>query len=122
MKPTRDSGFTLIEVLVAFAILAVTFGAVSGALSTGMTHEIAAERTTTRVLEMRSIFDRIGTDIPLAEGTFEGRLTTGESWSMTVTRLPAYGQIPPFSAYDVVLTVQGDNGSVLSFRSIELGG
>jgi general secretion pathway protein I len=122
MRPKRDSGFTLIEVLIAFAILAVTLGSVSAALSTGLSHELAAERATARVLEARSLFDRLGTDLPLAEGRLEGRMVTGETWLMTISRLNADDEIRLFEAYEVVLTVFGDNGPVLSLGSLEVGG
>ena len=122
MSPKRDNGFTLIEVLIAFAILAVTLGSVSAALSTGLSHELAAERATARVLEARSLFDRLGTDLPLAEGRLEGRMVTGETWLMTISRLNADDEIRPFEAYEVVLTVFGDNGPVLSLGSLEVGG
>ena len=91
MTRRADSGFTLIEVLVAFAILAVTLTSVSGALSSGMMQERAADRATARVLEARSILDRIGADLSLREPLWTGTLATGEPWSATVRPLKLGG-------------------------------
>ena len=77
MKPTRNSGFTLIEVLISFVILALVLGVVFRSLSTGLSHERTAELATARVLEARSILDRLGADLPLEEGQAEGELATG---------------------------------------------
>jgi len=121
MTRRADSGFTLIEVLVAFAILAVTLTSVSGALSSGMMQERAADRATARVLEARSILDRIGTDLSLREPLWTGMLATGEPWSATVRPLSETGDTP-FAAYDVVLTVAGGNGPALTLRTLKLGG
>ena len=87
MRPKRNSGFTLIEVLIAFAILAMVLGVVFRTLSTGLSHERTAGLVTARVLEARSILDRLGADIALEEGTIEGRLATGERWALTVSLL-----------------------------------
>ena len=125
MRPKRNSGFTLIEVLIAFAILALVLGVVFRTLSTGLSHERTAGLVTARVLEARSILDRLGADLALEEGTIEGRLATGEPWALTVSLLePAASdeiQAAALNAYLAELTVVGDDGRVLRLQTLKLG-
>ena len=125
MKRKWNSGFTLIEVLIAFAILALVLGVVFRTLSTGLSHERTAGLVTARVLEARSILERLGADIALEEGTIEGRLATGEPWSLTVSLLdPAAGdETDPglLNAYLAKLSIRGDDGRMLRLQTLKLG-
>ncbi len=125
MKRKRNSGFTLIEVLIAFAILALVLGVVFRTLSTGLSHERTAGLVTARVLEARSILDRLGADVAPEEGTIEGRLATGEPWTLTVSLLdPAAGdesQGVALNAYLAELSVDGDDGRMLRLQTLKLG-
>ena len=125
MKPKCNSGFTLIEVLIAFAILAMVLGVVFRTLSTGLSHERTAGLVTARVLEARSILERLGADLALEEGTIEGRLATGEPWSLTVSLLdPAAGdETDPglLNAYLAELSIRGDDGRMLRLQTLKLG-
>jgi len=125
MNRKRNSGFTLIEVLIAFAILAMVLGVVFRTLSTGLSHERTAGVVTARVLEARSILDRLGADLTLEEGTVEGRLATGDRWTLTVSLLePAESDeiaAGPLNAYLAELTVHGDDGRILRLKTLKLG-
>ncbi len=125
MRPKHDSGFTLIEVLIAFAILALVLGVVFRTLSTGLSHERTAGLVTARVLEARSILDRLGADVALEEGTIEGWLATGEPWALTVSLLDPDAseevQATPLNAYLAELTVVGDDGRMLRLQTLKLG-
>ena len=125
MRQKHSSGFTLIEVLIAFAILALVLGVVFRSLSTGLSHERTAGLVTARVLEARSILDRLGADMALEEGASEGRLATGEPWVLTVRLLePAESdevQAAPLNAYLAELSVDGDDGRTLRLQTLKLG-
>ncbi len=125
MNRKRNSGFTLIEVLIAFAILALVLGVVFRSLSTGLSHERTAGLVTARVLEARSILDRLGADLALEEGTIEGRLATGEPWTLIVSLLdPAASdeiQGDTLNAYLAELSVDGDDGRMLRLQTLKLG-
>ena len=125
MKPKRNSGFTLIEVLIAFAILALVLGVTLRALSSGLSHERTAGLATARVLEARSILDRLGSDIPLEEGTAGGQLATGEDWILTVSRAePTESGARPvgsLNAYLAELQVDGSDGRTLRLQTLRLG-
>lgn len=124
MKRRGDKGFTLVEVLVAFTILAVTLGAVYDGLSTGLAQEHAAEQATARVLEARSVLDRLGADLPLTAGRLEGRLANGEAWSVALApvTLAAGGglETPPVRAWEAVLRIEATHGPALVLRTLKL--
>ena len=126
MRPMRSRGFTLIEVLVAFAILALVLGVVFRTLSTGLSHERVAKAATVRVLEARSILDRLGVDVALEEGMIEGELTTGEPWTLTVSLAEPSeesGAVPAgeINAYVAELQVDGADGRMLRLQTLKLG-
>lgn len=78
-------GFTLVEVLVALAILALTFGFAYRAMSGGLgrlADDGAAEEA---VLVARAQLARVGYDLPLADGETAGRAAGGYSWRIGIT-------------------------------------
>ncbi len=125
MRPKQNSGFTLIEVLIAFTILALVLGVVLPTLASGLSHERTAGLVTARVLEARSILDRLGAEIALEEGTIEGRLATGEPWALTVSLLDAAAGDEtgpnPLNAYLAELQVDGEDGRTLRLKTLKLG-
>jgi len=125
MKPKRNKGFTLIEVLIAFTILALVLGVVLPTLSSGLSHQRIARLSTARVLAARSILDRVGADIALEEGEVDGALTTGEEWTLTVRRIdPDTGDTSgsgKLVAYLAELQIDGDDGRTLRLKTLKLG-
>ncbi|HSF94345.1 MAG TPA: prepilin-type N-terminal cleavage/methylation domain-containing protein [Thermohalobaculum sp.] len=121
----RSRGFTLVEVLVAFAILALVLGTVFRTLSTGLSHERTAKLATARVLEARSVIDRVGGDLPLEEGTTTGELATGEPWTLTVSLADPETEdrfeARPLHAYLADLRVDGADGRTLHLQTLKLG-
>ena len=125
MNPMRSRGFTLVEVLVAFAILALVLGTVFRTLSTGLSHERTAKLATARVLEARSVIDRVGGDLPLEEGTTTGELATGEPWTLTVSLADPETEdrfeARPLHADLADLRVDGADGRTLHLQTLKLG-
>jgi general secretion pathway protein I len=125
MRPKRNSGFTLIEVLIAFTILALVLGVVFPTLSSGLSHERTARLATARVLEARSILDRLGIEDPLAEGTIDGQLATGETWTLTVSRIEPdssdENQTDQINAYLAELRIDSEDGRMLRLKTLKLG-
>jgi general secretion pathway protein I len=125
MRPKQNRGFTLIEVLIAFAILALVLAVVLRSLSSGLSHERTAGLTTARVLEARSILTRVGADFPLETGTIEGRLATGEPWVLTVSLLETEASDSDrpnaLNIYLADLQIDGGDGRALRLKKLSLG-
>ena len=95
---SRSNGFTLIEVLVAFGILALTLVALLQVFSQGLRSVDVAERHLIATMLMRSILADLGTEIPIAAGERSGDIDDGYRWT---TRMALSQTIAP------VATAQG---------------
>ncbi len=110
-----ERGFTLVEVLVAFVILAVAVGSAVRSIATGLEHERIADAEVMRLLEARSLIDRLGADIPLVEGERSGRLASGEPWRLT---LEPRGAAAGLGLWEARLVVLGADGRSLALRTV----
>ncbi len=75
MRPAR--GFTLIEVLLAFVILAAAAGLLLGMLSGGLGQVARARSETEASLYAQSLLDGIGILEPIAPGSRDGEFDSG---------------------------------------------
>ena len=66
--PYRSGGFTLIEVLLAFLVFALSFTVVLEILSGAMRNTTRAKQNTEVALIAQSVMDQVGMDIPLESG------------------------------------------------------
>jgi general secretion pathway protein I len=84
-KSHAESGFTLVELLVSLAILAVALGvlftAISGALDRA--RESRNEMVATSLVQ--SLLARAGTERPLQSGTESGAYSNGFRWRVRVS-------------------------------------
>ncbi len=76
-------GFTLLEVLLAFALLAAAMGLLIGMLSGGLRQVADAERETEATLHAQSLLDELGTLQPLEPGQRAGTFA-GERYRWTL--------------------------------------
>ena len=84
-----QAGFTLVEILVAFSVLALALGALLPAFSGGLKSIGASESYVRASLLARSTTDRVGIEIPLEEGEYSGTAEDGFDWSVQIRRLEA---------------------------------
>jgi general secretion pathway protein I len=68
----RQRGFSLLEVLVAFAILALTLGALLQIFASGARSATVTDGYARAVEVAESTLARAGTELPLAPGIYEG--------------------------------------------------
>lgn len=78
-------GFSLLEVLVAFAILSIALGVLLQIFATGMRNESLAEEYSQAAQYAESILTAYGREGPLAEGVRSGPINERFSWRGTVS-------------------------------------
>ena len=79
-----SDGFTLLEVLVAFVILAISMGVVLNVFSSGLDSGRKAEARVVAVLLAQSKLASLEAERPLAVGESEGRFDRTYFWRATV--------------------------------------
>ena len=94
------SGFTLIEVLLAFVVFALSFSVVLEIISGSMRNTVRARQYTEVALITQSMMDRVGLDIPLEAGARANGESGAYRWEL---------QIGPYA------------GTADNARSMELG-
>lgn len=81
LNMARRPGFSLIEVLVALAILGIALGAMLPRLSFGSLASERAERTEEAVMLAERLLAEVGRTIPMPSGTpVDGTAADGFSW------------------------------------------
>lgn len=123
-----EAGFTLIETLVAFAVLALAMIALFRAVTGGLESVRRAEQQALAVELAQSLLDGAGRERPLAPGTSSGASVTGYRWDVTVAPYEAgraRSAAPRVAAYWVAVTVRWPgtgSGQSLSLRTLKLAG
>ncbi len=120
-----SAGFSLLEVLVAFAILAVSLGAVYQAFGIGARNARASETYTTAVLLAESQLAAAGIETPLFPGAADGAFGRYR-WRQTVA--PAGDETAPSSPgvakavqlYEVTVTVTWGDEAGGAARNVTL--
>ncbi|KRG69654.1 hypothetical protein ABB29_09310 [Pseudoxanthomonas dokdonensis] len=83
----RQQGFTLIEVIVAFALLALALTLLLGSLSGAARQIQTADRSTRASLHAQSLLSQLGVAQPLQVGTVQGEFEDGQyHWTLDVQR------------------------------------
>ena len=80
----RSRGFTLLEVMLAFVVFALSFATVLEIMAGSMRAVGRAGDDTEIALIAQSIIDSVGKEIPLAEGEFSGTELDGYQWQMGI--------------------------------------
>jgi len=106
-------GFSLIEVLVAFVILALALGVLMRIFAGGLNNIGTAEGYTRALAIAESRLAAAGIEAPLTEGENQGEDEQGFSWRTRVQRAddvppPTEGISPAVDLFRVDVTVQWD--------------
>jgi general secretion pathway protein I len=80
----RRTGFTLIETLVAFAVLALAMSQLMAALSGGARNESRADFLLRASREGQSHLDAVGVEGPIVQGETNGAYDDGLVWNLNV--------------------------------------
>ena len=81
----HQRGFSLLEVLVAFAILSISLGVILQVFATGLRNAGMADDYTRATLYAESILAAIGREAPPSAGVREGPINDQFSWRSTVS-------------------------------------
>lgn len=105
-----EHGFTLLEVLVALAVLGLALVTICGAISDSLlrTERVAQDEQATALAN--ALLARIGYDLPLRIGLTDGE-DGGLTWRMTVN--PVKEKASEINVDEVTLTVQNKAGKPL---------
>jgi general secretion pathway protein I len=85
--PSSQSGFTLLEVLVAFVIAALALGVLFQGAIEGLAAVHLADRTTEALNRAQSHLASVGHGIPLRTQTQQGEDGSGFHWSVAIRPL-----------------------------------
>ncbi|MCI4677163.1 type II secretion system GspH family protein [Rhodoblastus acidophilus] len=109
----RRRGFTLIETLAAFAIMALALGQLLRAIGVGAQSERRADFLLRATADARSQLAELGVSEPLAPGETSSRYDDGLSWTLDVARdrvVASPGGAPLMTAYRLRLDVRSFAG------------
>lgn len=86
MAMTNTRGFSLLEILIAFAILAISLTILIKIFSTGVSTAMLAQDYTNAVQLAEGLMAKVGTELPLQVGVTEG--SSYESYHWTIRIVP----------------------------------
>ncbi len=114
MKPFHgtDSGFSLLEVVVALAIFGMGILIVLGLFSGGLRSARVTEESTRAVIHAREKMAVALLRAELSEGTTAGTTDDGFKWSVEVSRPDFAEDYGPFNVLKVVTRVTDPGGRV----------
>lgn len=84
-KPSQQQGFSLLEILIAFSIMALSLSIMLNIFSGGISTATTAEDYTLAVQIAESLMAKTGSEIPLSEHQSTGEEDHKYRWSLTIT-------------------------------------
>jgi len=88
----RSRGFTLLEVMLAFVIFALSFATVLEIMAGSMRSVSRASDDTEVALLAQSLMDLVGTEISIEEGEYSGTSMDRYQWKMDLSLYDAGGE------------------------------
>jgi len=82
--PGRGRGFTLLELLLAFVVFALSFATVLEILSGSMRNTVRARHNSEAALTAQSVMDQVGLEIPLQNGYTVNGESGDYAWELEV--------------------------------------
>jgi general secretion pathway protein I len=109
----RSQGFTLLEVIISFAILAIAWQVLFGSFSTSLLATERYEASRTALMLARSTLSGLETQATLAVSDTSGRFDNGFQWHVVIApyRAAESDTQLPLVAREVTVTVSWGTGS-----------
>jgi prepilin-type N-terminal cleavage/methylation domain-containing protein len=126
MIKSDERGFTLVEALVALAIIVLALAALYQALGGGLQAGVAAEQQWRAVEAAERLLTELGRSTPLRDGVTKGELGDGRRWTLRVEPFAAIdtdGPPPVLEGHVATVEVSrpGGRGPLLQVRTLVLG-
>ena len=128
-----ERGFALLEILVAFVILALGLAAIFTGVSVAMRSDAKVQTSRTALRIAQSRLEAAGVMEALAPGNREGRVGSRYRWRQTVTAVqpladsrnlggdePGPRAADPVTTFWVEVAVQAEDGSVAKLAGLKL--
>jgi len=113
--PDGEAGFSLIETLVAFIVLATSLTAFFQAWSLATSGLSRVDRQQRAVVLAASVLERVGAEAPVRPGGFAGEDPTGLQWSVQITPLEtAENRRGPAAPLRIDVTITDTSGLELA--------
>jgi general secretion pathway protein I len=93
-RPGTTGGFTLLELLLAFVVFALSFATVLEILSGSMRNTVRAREYTEAALTAQSVMDQVGLEIPLEAGTSLAGESGDYRWTIDLYEYVDTGENP----------------------------
>lgn len=109
----RQAGFSLLEVLIAFAILSLSLGVLLQIFARALDGAALSADYQRAVALAEAKLQAIGSDLPLRAGHYGGAPEAGMDWSVEVIPYRPEGWLgddPPLAPYRVIATVALPSG------------
>ena len=125
LRSERAGGFTLLEVIIAFTILALALGTLLQAFTTGLRSLNAAEAYALAVMHAKSKLEEVGRVVPVAAGAESGDFEDGFRWEVAISPYEApeganWDQLD-MAPYNVTVTVGWDETREVTLNTLRLG-
>ena len=114
----RNKGFSLLEVLVAFSIMAIVLGVGLRIFSSGLHNAVVAEEYTLATQIAESLMAKVGIESELEVSESRGTELDKYHWQVVVTEPEELDQA--FRMLEVRVRVEWDDGSGDNNREVEL--
>lgn len=88
MTDRREAGFTLIEILMALAILTIGLTVLFSVLGPAAENAAVADSQRSALAGAQSILAELGHSRPLVDGKYAGDLASGQHWLMEIAPYP----------------------------------
>ncbi len=125
-RSTAQAGFTLVEILVAFTLLALMLGALLPTFSSGLRSMDEADSRVRAVLLAQSMIEMMGNEVPLEEGDRQGTSEEGFRWVVNTRRVALAADAReeestlPFLTFEVEMTVFKDDQPQITLKTLRL--
>lgn len=113
-------GFSLLEVVVAFSILAMAMGVLMALFAQGLRNAGVARDYGRAIQLAESRLAEVGVTAPLRPGGEDG-VSGGLAWRVDVVELPREAR-HPLRVYEVAVEVAAGDGRTVTLRSMRLAG